>query len=273
MKKFLTLILLLGIGIVPNVAFGNIKFKKDGADILANSFKEEFGDKAGVAVDTFKRVYDKDKGIDAEGMATVYASGVDSDKVDGFRFKQFWSRIVGKISEIFTDCIWVESDQVCVPVNPCENQGFEKYCNREFKGFGDSLIQKHQFLVDTYAKSHNLSCSFNRLDSDANGTKRALCAGDDVMFFEFDDAKQDNCFQKEAIKILCIVSKGKLLGNGESCRLDDCDDDTLKSIISQYNDSDECFKKSYNGKIYLDYFDTKKGGCTLRLSSKQWSEY
>ena len=267
MKKFLFVGLLLCIGVMPVVAFGNIEFTKNDATVLAESFKEEFGNKADVAVNTFKRVYDKDKGIDADGMATVYASGIDSNKMDGFSLKKFWSGIVSKVSKVFTDCIWVESDQVCIPANPCENEEYAKYCNRDFKNFHGLFLQNYQFLVDSYAKSHKLSCSFKNVDSVNSETKRALCYGDDVMFFEFSVADQDKCYYDDAIQAWCIASGGELSRSKDRCNSKACDS-AIKTIVKQHNSSSEC-----RGKKTIDLkYNQKNESCTLKLDDGSLEE-
>lgn len=77
---------------VPGIAWGNIKFTKDDAQILADEFVKAFGNRAPNAQTTFKQKYDKELGINEDGMIAVCDSGLGPDLVIVFDCKGFWEK-------------------------------------------------------------------------------------------------------------------------------------------------------------------------------------
>lgn len=113
--------------------------------------------------------------------------------------------------------LWVERNKVCIPKNPCKDEKFEAYCNRTYKDYQCTETYEYQVLVAAYALGHNLSCTVLESDSHLVGQDYVICAGDDVMVFEFDDindtrteisAEQTAERRKEYKRMICEAVGG-----------------------------------------------------------------
>lgn len=111
-------------------------------------------------------------------MAVVVNSAI-ADDYDGPR-----NRCKSKSNKI-----WVERTHECIPENPCKDSKFEVYCNRLFR---DTEVMElgYKILVESYARTHNLSCEPVDTESKLVGQDYVMCMGDDVMVFEFDDVNE-----------------------------------------------------------------------------------
>lgn len=177
------------------------------------------------------------------------------------------------VNQIKTACqssdktLWVERNQVCIPRNPCKDEKYKQYCNRQFKDVQTRDVG-YMVLVDLYAQAHNISCKPVRQDAKLVGQDYVVCQGNDVMVFEFDDISDfvllDVSYENEMRKELCKAVGGVIYegekGSGfchqtteEKCNL-------AQNVLKSYGfggdaggwNGEECF-------IYLNsYFQAEK---------------
>ena len=133
--------------------------------------------------------------------------------------------------------LWVESNQVCIPRNPCENPNYEQYCNRKYakvqtRGTGGTFrmraTSEYMVLVEAYAKGHNISCVPTETIPSDFGQDYVICMGNDVMVFEFDDISNlDVSFWSEELKaeydmefatLVCEAFGGGYYKEGHICK-------------------------------------------------------
>ena len=106
--------------------------------------------------------------------------------------------------------LWVESNQVCIPRNPCENPNYEQYCNRVFANVQTGSDEYIEY-INIYAKTHNLNCNAVPQSAKLIKDDYVVCMGNDVMVFEYDDIKETKEMSLTPKQtILCSIAGGKI---------------------------------------------------------------
>lgn len=129
--------------------------------------------------------------------------------------------------------LWVESNQVCIPRNPCENPNYEQYCNRDFANM-QVTGREYEAIVNIFAEAKKLDCKAVEQNGKVFGEDYVVCMGNDVMVFKFDDinehfASTDNCLSEDAKHAVCIAVDGRYDGN-RNCFVSNGDYDMINMI-------------------------------------------
>ena len=119
--------------------------------------------------------------------------------------------------------LWVESNQVCIPRNPCENPNYNQYCNRDFANI-QLADREYEAVINHYAEVKKLDCKAVPQDGKFIGQDYVVCMGNDVMVFEFDDINEHftnyNCLSDGAMKAVCVTIGGRYEMDGECVAAD-----------------------------------------------------
>ena len=97
--------------------------------------------------------------------------------------------------EASDELLWDESNEYCVPRNPCldETGTYSQYCNwKTFENVYSIFYNEWNPLVKIYAKTHGLDCE----PTYADGTF-VWCTGKDLKVFKFASAS-DNTYEDSA---------------------------------------------------------------------------
>src|SRR5574344_1132574 len=81
--------------------------------------------------------------------------------------------------------VWVDKDSVCVPKNPCQDEKYSRYCNKNFEGIQVSSIADGQDIAEAFSGKR-----WGKSGCLATSQPETGSVGQDYVFCKYTDGEQ-----------------------------------------------------------------------------------